>query len=70
MIDVLSKTHSPAQPATIVADARSHAPGDAMERWSLCAEFVSPDFEWFGDCPIVSGWKLAASRTRTMIAAT
>jgi hypothetical protein len=28
-----------------------------MERWSVCAEFVSPDVEWFDACPIISGRK-------------
>jgi hypothetical protein len=28
--------------------------GDAMERWSGCAVFVSLNVEWFFACPIVS----------------
>jgi hypothetical protein len=32
-------------------------PGDAREKWSVCAQFISTDVEWFGACRIVSAWK-------------
>jgi hypothetical protein len=54
MIDVLSQILPPRdrQPSPPMHALVS---GDAMERWSLCAEFVSPDVEWFCACLIVSG---------------